>query len=378
MVALALAAAMAAPAAGAGVRAPKVVGGATSPPADWGWAVALAERAEPSAAEGEFCSGTRVAPTVVVTAAPCLVNQKTQRPVAAARIDVVTGRINLRSGEGQRIAAAELRVHPDYRLERMPYDVGVVILAEPSTAPLARLPDDAERRQWRPGQSVYVAGWGYTRPKRWPFRLQVGQIPVRQDWLCALVYGPDWPGDSMTCAGGIRTATGCPGDSGGPLMARDAAGGLVFAGITSTGSATCTDEFRPPGAYVDIAAFDDWILAQIPGAPLPAGPEPPDDATGPRVRAEPARGKAGADVNLPYRVHDNSGTSREIVRVYVGDTVVKRIRLGNGPAAPAIRYRAVWHAPRRVPAKPVRFCVTSYDPSGNRGRRACAPIRLRV
>ena len=59
------------------------------------------------------------------------------------------------------------------------------------------------------------------------------------------------------------------------------------------------------------------------------------------------------------------------------DALVKRISLGNGPAAPAIRYRAVWRAPRTVPAAPVRFCITSYDPSGNRSRPACAPIRLR-
>jgi hypothetical protein len=215
------------------------------------------------------------------------------------------------------------------------------------------------------------------RAGRWPTRLHVGQIPVRQDWLCALVYGPDWPGDSMICAGGIRTATGCPGDSGGPLMARDRNGDPVFAGITSTGSATCTTDFRPPGAYVDVAAFDDWILAQIPGVARPTAVEPADDRRGPRVRAEAASGRIGKDVNLPYRVHDDSGTSREIVRVYIDGKLVQRIALGNGPASPAIRYRAIWHAPKAMPRGPLRFCVTSYDPTGNQSRPSCAPLRLR-
>jgi hypothetical protein len=258
-------------------------------------------------------------------------------------------------------------------------DVGVIILSEPSTATVARLADDPERRLWGPGRQALVGGWGLIGEATFPARLHVAQIPVRQEWFCALLYGTSWDGASTICAGGVHSATACSGDSGGPLMVRDQTGAPILVGITSYGPDGCSPRLSLPTAYVDATAFDDWIRAQIPGLPPEAynGPEARPDVTGPRVTALAAKGALGKGVDLPYRVYDDSGTSREIISVSIGRKIVARIPLGLGPAAPFLRYNGRWQAPATAPRTPPHFCVTSFDPSGNRSRPACATITLR-
>jgi hypothetical protein len=34
-----------------------------------------------------------------------------------------------------------------------------------------------------------------------------------------------------------------------------------------------------------------------------------------------------------------------------------------------------WRVPLSPPSAALRFCVTATDPSGNRSRRSCAPIK---
>jgi hypothetical protein len=239
--------------------------------------------------------------------------------------------------------------------------------------------DDPERRLWRAGRQALVGGWGLIGEATFPARLHVAQIPIRQEWFCALVYGTSWDGANTICAGGLRAATACSGDSGGPLMVRDAAGIPVLVGVTSYGPDACSPQLSLPGAYVDATAYDDWLIDQIPGLPPEAygGPEPPTDTAAPRPDAHEAKGRLGKGVDLPYRVYDDSGTSREIINVYIGKRLVRRMALGLGPAAPFLRYSGRWEAPATAPSSTPRFCVVSFDPSGNRSRPSCAAIRLR-
>ena len=102
-----------APARAAAAERPLLVhGGTDAPVGDWGWIVALVDPDEPVPADGQFCGGTLIAPTVVVTAAHCLVNGKTERPIQTASVQVVSGAVDLgiadvEAAGGQRIAVAE-------------------------------------------------------------------------------------------------------------------------------------------------------------------------------------------------------------------------------------------------------------------------------
>jgi len=111
----------------------------------------------------------------------------------------------------------------------------------------------------------------------------------------------------MLCAGlaeGGRDT--CYGDSGGPLMVDDGAGGALQAGITSFGTGCAIAGF--PGVYTRTDAFAGWIAATIGG-----GPHLSIALRGPGVAAP------GAPIAYTLRVA-NSGASA-LGGVLISDTL---------------------------------------------------------
>jgi hypothetical protein len=79
-------------------------------------------------------------------------------------------------------------------------------------------------------------------------------------------------------------------------------------------------------------------------------------------------------MKLRYSVSDNSGRTRERLRVYRGTRVLvtftRRLRLTEA----AVPYWVLWRAPGR--RERLRFCVLATDPSGHRAT-SCALLRIR-
>jgi subtilisin family serine protease len=96
------------------------------------------------------------------------------------------------------------------------------------------------------------------------------------------------------------------------------------------------------------------------------------DRVRPKARAYAARGRYGRTVRLRYKVSDNSGRSRERILIYGRG---RRMRSITTPLSETGTYYVRWRAPSS--GKGFRFCVRSFDPSGNASRPSCAPIRLR-
>jgi hypothetical protein len=365
-------------------RDPLVHGGNDAPLGDWGWIVALVDPDEPVPADGQFCGGTLIAPTVVVTAAHCLVSGKTLRPIPTASVAVVSGAVDLASADvaaagGQRIAVAEIQMHPGWNPDHLGHDLAVLVLAEPARATPARILRDSERGRTRPGRRAYIAGWGLTTSPDYATRLQVADVPFQPDWMCAFLAAEEWDGGAMSCAGGLASAYSCSGDSGGPLMVRDATGQPVLAGVVSFGGIFCEGRYGLPTAFTDIAAYDDWLAEWLPAEVQDAGaPEPPDDAHAPRVHALAATGGFGKQIGLRFTVADDSGTARILLTVRAPGVVLRRMQPPTYlPAAAEFPLTATWRAPATA-RRGLHFCVQAVDRAGNRSRRSCAPIRLSV
>lgn len=164
----------------------------------------------------QFCTGTLVTPTVVVTAAHCLPPNLQNVPINA--IEIFFGADI--TGAGTFIGVSDGLAHPAWNENVLPNDIGAVALVEAApVAPIRMLTADLDTMS-PVGQSVRVVGYGITAfegggngTKR------TGEMIIDEVDASSIALGP---GPSLTCNG----------DSGGPLL-MNVDGAEVFAGIHS-------------------------------------------------------------------------------------------------------------------------------------------------
>ncbi|ONI88379.1 serine protease [Saccharothrix sp. ALI-22-I] len=224
----------------------RVVGGERVSIEEHPWMVYLAD------SNGfQFCGGTLVAPTKVVTAAHCA----TGRTLKNTR--VVVGREDKTSNEGQVVRLADIWIHPEFLAADQGADVAVLTLRDEvdgKPLPLAG-PDDDEL--YVPGTNGLVLGWGRTSEQGATSRYLMGAtVPVMADADCLEAY-LQYDAEEMTCAGfpegGVDT---CQGDSGGPFVA----GGKLI-GVTSWGEGCARKD--KPGIYSKIAVYYAALEEQV-------------------------------------------------------------------------------------------------------------------
>lgn len=84
----------------------------------------------------------------------------------------------------------------------------------------------------------------------------------------------------------------------------------------------------------------------------------------------------GKPAGLRYWVLDGRGTTREIIRIFRGERVLKTIWTPLRDSNPFHLSQVVWRTPSNVRGR-LRFSVRSVDAAGNRSRRSWASLRVR-
>jgi trypsin len=224
----------------------RVVGGQRGTTTAAPWVVYLTD-----ASGFQFCGGTLVTPTKVVTAAHCTASAPDRKTF------VVVGRDDKQSKAGTSVAVAKTWVSPTFTSVGNGLDVSVLTLATPvrqATLPLATPGDTA---LYAPATAATIYGWGSTAENGAASRyLLSATVPIRDDSYCR-AGASNFDPSLLTCAGydagGVDT---CQGDSGGPLVV---SGKLV--GITSFGDG-CARAGKP-GYYTRVGANAAVIEKQL-------------------------------------------------------------------------------------------------------------------
>lgn len=236
-----------------------VVFGRSTPVSATPWAVQL------TGAGGAFCTGSLIRPTVVLTAAHCV--------VGGGRITVVLNRRTTAGAGGIRVRAVRRAYYRRYvgRAARradgvaVASDVGLLQLARPVSeiAPVA-LGSPEDGALLAAGRRLTVSGWGLSSNRLTPAArgLRTTSMPVRPKRWCDRRLRSDSEG--ALCVGQLaRPVPGpCFGDSGGPLYVRTPAGAIQLGVVSGGGQQRCG---REPAYFARVQDSDArrWIDGRI-------------------------------------------------------------------------------------------------------------------
>ena len=225
----------------AAIARPDVVGGARVPAGRWPDAVAVI-------GDSGTCTGTLIAPDVVLTAGHCAELAPTE--IVAATTDYGMG--------GTRLAVKSVTAYPSWRTS---FDLAVLVLEKPVPGVTPRAVGAACTYDGlAAGTLVHLVGFGLTTAQGdgTNTALHEAMAPV-VDASCMGAEGCQKaiaPGGEFVAGGGGKDS--CFGDSGGPVYL-DTPRGQVLVGATSRGVAGSTTPCGDGGVYERTDKVIAWI-----------------------------------------------------------------------------------------------------------------------
>jgi secreted trypsin-like serine protease len=228
---------------------------------------------------GFSCTGTVVAPRIILTAAHCIEDLERGRFTRAGGYAVATGTASPGKALRENVfRVVETHVFPGFDPGNLIGDAGILILDRPTSAPPIALAGSADASLYAGGATAQLAGWGLTQANAidGPDSLRATAMVVQTPSFCKQKtrrYYPPYSPAAQVCTLDLPTkrSGGCFGDSGGPAIGQRADGTQVELGVISTGGAFCNTRLPNVLTRADFISpwVSEWIAAIETGAPRP-------------------------------------------------------------------------------------------------------------
>ncbi|KAJ2710294.1 hypothetical protein H4R19_003816 [Coemansia spiralis] len=248
------------------VALPRIVGGKPAADNEFKFAAYLRLR---SATGTMMCTGSLIAPNVVLTAAHCTVD-RTGQQFEAKNVDVVFSHTApTDSKPGATYGVKQMFTNPQFRASTLSNDLALLVLNTAVPKEVA-VPVKIYTGAYSTDTPIIAAGYGITKPDSTssaaPRLMQVA-LGVGSDAFCAKnAFGYDH--EYQICTNGAAGKDTCQGDSGGPLTTTIGPNGeqallgvTSFAPVTDSNPQGLCGVAGSSGFYVRAAAYMDWIQA---------------------------------------------------------------------------------------------------------------------
>jgi trypsin len=258
--------------------ASQVVGGTV--PAAGSWPYATLVTASLGSQGAALCTGVVIAPTAVLTAAHCTVDDKGD-VLQPSAFSVTTGRLVWNDETtGQVLGVSKVDVDPAYAPASGRNDLAVLELSAATTAAPIRLATTDDLARLPAGSAALIAGFGQTSSSQVEpqYQLLQGSVTLMAASACTVIYQAFDSASQLCVDSPGHSVEACHGDSGGPLVA-NLADGPVLLGITEGGVDPCGTEPTIYTAVTPALGFLDPLIGVTP----PAGSEKPRNTRRPSV-----------------------------------------------------------------------------------------------
>jgi len=242
-----------------------IIGGTPARVGTFPWLAHIADFLEGGVSR--VCTGTVVAPRLILTAAHCAENIETGVLNEASGYKVVTRNLNSAAPTDNHISTvSRVTVYPFYERAGLLEgwgDAALLELSAPIRAPPIPLASSAQAQLWQPGTPAQIAGWGDTYPGQATFTEVLHWAPtvIQSSEWCHNQFGGFLPlGQLCTIDPPNYQTGGCQGDSGGPLLVASS-GGTVEVGILVLATETCSTTAATVYTRAELVAswVDRWI-----------------------------------------------------------------------------------------------------------------------